>query len=90
MKRLLQIAGQRKGLLFTSCILAVLHSVLSLVPYALVFYIIKEPIKRVPDFSLTYSYASYAIGELLFFFPFRCSLAYSCLQYPLSATQNPH
>ena len=65
MKRLLQIAGQRKGLLFTSCILAVLHSVLSLVPYALVFYIIKELIKRVPDFSLTYSYVSYAIGAIL-------------------------
>ena len=65
MKRLLQIAGQRKGLLFTSCILAVLHSVLSLVPYALVFYIIKELTKRVPDFSLTYSYVSYAIGAIL-------------------------
>jgi len=65
MKRLLQIAGQRKGLLFTSCILAVLHSVLSLVPYALVFYIIKELTKRVPDFSLTYSYVSYAIGPIL-------------------------
>lgn len=65
MKRLLQIVGQRKGLLFTSCILAVLHSVLSLVPYALVFYIIKELTKRVPDFSLTYSYVSYAIGAIL-------------------------
>ena len=65
MKRLLQIAGQRKGLLFISCILAVLHSVLSLVPYALVFYIIKELTKRVPDFSLTYSYVSYAIGAIL-------------------------
>ena len=65
MKRLLQIAGQRKGLLFTSCILAILHSVLSLVPYALVFYIIKELTKRVPDFSLTYSYVSYAIGAIL-------------------------
>jgi len=65
MKRLLQIAGQRKGLLFTSCILAVLHSVLSLVPYVLVFYIIKELTKRVPDFSLTYSYVSYAIGAIL-------------------------
>jgi len=65
MKRLLQIAGQRKGLLFTSCILAVLHSVLSLVPYALVFYIIKQLTKRVPDFSLTYSYVSYAIGAIL-------------------------
>lgn len=65
MKRLLQIAGQRKGLLFTSCILAVLHSVLSLVPYVLVFYIIKELTKRVLDFSLTYSYVSYAIGAIL-------------------------
>lgn len=65
MKRLLQIAGQRKGLLFISCILAVLHSVLSLVPYALVFYIIKELTKQVPDFSLTYSYVSYAIGAIL-------------------------
>ena len=65
MKRLLQIAGQRKGLLFTSCILAVLDSVLSLVPYVLVFYIIKELTKRVPDFLLTYSYVSYAIGAIL-------------------------
>ena len=32
MKRLLQIAGQRKSLLLASCTLAVIHSVLSLMP----------------------------------------------------------
>ena len=41
MKRLLQIAGQRKTLLLASCTLAIIHAVLSLVPYALVFYIIQ-------------------------------------------------
>ncbi len=40
--RLLVIAGKRKGLLFLSGLLAIVHAVLTLVPYALVYYILKE------------------------------------------------
>ena len=40
--RLLEIAGKRKGLLFLSGLLAIVHAVLTLVPYALVYYILKE------------------------------------------------
>ena len=61
MKRLLQIAGQRKSLLLASCTLAVIHSVLSLVPYALVFYIIKELTQSQPNFSTIQQYVIYAI-----------------------------
>lgn len=61
MKRLLQIAGQRKTLLLASCTLAVIHSVLSLVPYALVFYIIKELTQSQPNFTTIQQYVVYAI-----------------------------
>ncbi|MFC2466284.1 MAG: ABC transporter ATP-binding protein [Capnocytophaga endodontalis] len=61
MKRLLQIAGQRKTLLLVSCTLAVIHSVLSLVPYALVFYIIKELTQSQPNFTTVQQYVVYAI-----------------------------
>ena len=61
MKRLLQIAGQRKSLLLASCTLAVIHSVLSLVPYALVFYIIKELTQSQPNFTTVQQYVIYAI-----------------------------
>ena len=61
MKRLLQIAGQRKSLLLASCTLAVIHSVLSLVPYALVFYIIKELTQSHPNFTTVQQYVIYAI-----------------------------
>jgi len=61
MKRLLQIAGQRKALLLASCTLAVIHSVLSLVPYALVFYIIKELTQSQPNFTTVQQYVVYAI-----------------------------
>ena len=61
MKRLLQIAGQRKTLLLASCSLAVIHSVLSLVPYALVFYIIKELTQSQPNFTTVQQYVVYAI-----------------------------
>ena len=61
MKRLLQIAGQRKTLLLASCTLAVIHSVLSLVPYALVFYIIKELTQSQPNLTTVQQYVVYAI-----------------------------
>ena len=61
MKQLLQIAGQRKTLLLASCTLAVIHSVLSLVPYALVFYIIKELTQSQPNFTTIQQYVVYAI-----------------------------
>lgn len=61
MKRLLQIAGQRKSLLLASCTLAVIHSVLSLVPYVLVFYIIKELTQSQPNFTTIQQYVVYAI-----------------------------
>ncbi|MFA8434804.1 MAG: ABC transporter ATP-binding protein [Marinifilaceae bacterium] len=40
--RLLEIAGHRKGLLATSGILATIHAVLTMVPYVLIFYVLKE------------------------------------------------
>lgn len=59
--RLLQLAGKKKALLFASGLLAIIHSLLSLVPYILVFYIIKELTKDSIDFDLTRQYIIYAI-----------------------------
>mgnify|MGYP000969978905 CR=1 FL=1 len=61
MKRLLQIAGQRKTLLLASCTLAIIHAVLSLIPYALVFYIIQELTQQIPNFATAQQYVIYAI-----------------------------
>lgn len=59
--RLLEIAGRRKVLLFVSGFLAVVHAVLSLVPYILVFYIIRELTRETVDFMLTRTYIIYAV-----------------------------
>ncbi len=59
--RLLEIAGRKKGLLFLSGFLAVIHALLSLVPYVLVFYIIKELTKETVDFSAARMYLMYAV-----------------------------
>lgn len=58
--RLLEIAGKRKLLLFTSAFLATLHALLTLVPYVLVFYIIRELTRETIDFDLTHTYLIYA------------------------------
>ncbi len=59
--RLLEIAGRRKGLLIGSALLAVIHALLSLVPYILVFYILRELTLETVDFALTRSYILYAV-----------------------------
>ena len=59
--RLLEIAGRKKGLLFVSGLLSVMHALLSLVPYVLVFYIIRELTKENINFSLVNTYVIYAI-----------------------------
>lgn len=59
--RLLEIAGRRKMLLFLSGFLSVIHALLSLVPYILVFYIIRELTKETVDFSLARQYIIYAV-----------------------------
>ncbi|MCD4812344.1 ABC transporter ATP-binding protein/permease [bacterium] len=42
MARLLEIAGDRKGLLIVSGITVTFHAVLTMIPYVLIFYILKE------------------------------------------------
>lgn len=59
--RLLEIAGRRKMLLLLSGFLSVIHALLSLVPYILVFYIIRELTKETVDFSLARQYIIYAV-----------------------------
>ncbi len=59
--RLLEIAGSKKGLLILSGFLAIVHAFLSLIPYVLVYYIIRELTKEVVDFSLVQSYLVYAV-----------------------------
>ncbi len=59
--RLLEIAGRRKGTLFLSGILALLHTLLSLVPYILVFYIIVQLTQNEVNFELAKTYIVYAV-----------------------------
>jgi ATP-binding cassette subfamily B protein IrtA len=63
--RLLEIAGRKKGMLFVSALLAVIHALLSLVPYVLVFYIIRELTKDTVDFVLIRTYLVYAIVAVI-------------------------
>ncbi|GGE93630.1 ATP-binding cassette, subfamily B [Chishuiella changwenlii] len=59
--RLLEIAGAKKIMLFFSALFATLHAFLSLIPYILVFYIIKELTKDQVNFDVTQHYIIYAI-----------------------------
>ncbi|MGJ1368726.1 ABC transporter ATP-binding protein [Sphingobacterium spiritivorum] len=59
--RLLEIAGKEKKLLIISGLLAILHALLSLVPYVLVFYIVRELTKDTVDFGSSGQYIRYAI-----------------------------
>jgi len=58
--RLLEIAGPRKGTLLFSVAFALLSSLISLIPYVLVFYIISELSKTTPDFSDLNTYLIWA------------------------------
>ncbi|MGM5631457.1 ABC transporter ATP-binding protein [Apibacter raozihei] len=59
--RLLEIAGRRKGLLFISDFLAIVHALLSMIPYILVFYIIKELAQESINFEIIKEYIVYAV-----------------------------
>ncbi|PQL95593.1 ABC transporter [Apibacter adventoris] len=61
MLRLLEIAGRRKGLLFISGFLAIIHALLSMIPYILVFYIIKELAKTSINYGIIKEYIIYAL-----------------------------
>ena len=39
--RLLELSGQKKGLLLASCVMATVHALLTMVPYILIFYILE-------------------------------------------------
>ena len=60
--RLLEIAGTKKWLLVISGFLAVLHSVMALVPYILVYYVIKELTSPHMSFDLIWQYMGWAVG----------------------------
>lgn len=70
--RLLEIAGTKKMSLIASAILSVLHAILSLVPYILVFFIIQEITKDTINYNLIKTYIIYAaiaaLGSTLLFF----------------------
>jgi len=63
--RLFEIAGQRKFLLFVSAFLAFIFALCSLIPYILVFYIIKELAQSTADFSNLSNYLVWAAGVIL-------------------------
>lgn len=70
--RLLEISGRRKGLLFVSGTLAILQAVLSMVPYILIFYIMKELLSgqvNSPDINtyLAWAFIAVAISFVLMY-----------------------
>lgn len=69
--RLLEIAGKRKGLMVLSATLAVIHAALALVPYILVYYILKQLIQTgassVPVDWLVWAFAAVAASVVLLY-----------------------
>ena len=70
--RLLEISGRRKGLLVVSGITALLHAVLSMVPYILIFYIMKELLSGQVDSPnienyLTWAFVAVALSFVLMY-----------------------
>ncbi|WP_243860504.1 ABC transporter ATP-binding protein [Flavobacterium poyangense] len=63
--RLLEIAGRRKFLLLMSGVFAIIHALLSLMPYILVFYIIKELTTDKIDYQLVTDYIVYAAAAVV-------------------------
>lgn len=63
--RLLQIAGKQRYMLFFSGFLAVIHALLSLVPYVLIFYILKELTQPNINYEMTQTYIYYALGAVV-------------------------
>lgn len=59
--RVLQIAGKRKRLLFVSAAMAVGHALLTIVPYWLVYAIIRELLTPPIDLSLIRTYIGWAV-----------------------------
>ena len=66
--RLLEISGRRKGLLFVSGTLAILQAVLSMVPYILIFYIMKELLSGQVNSHDINSYLTWAFIAVAFSF----------------------
>lgn len=70
--RLLEISGRRKGFLFVSGATVILHAVLSMVPYVLIFYIMKELLSgqvSSPNIEnyLTWAFAAVALSFVLMY-----------------------
>ncbi|MEL7535188.1 MAG: ABC transporter ATP-binding protein [Bacteroidota bacterium] len=60
--RLLQIAGTKKYFLFLSCIFALLHAGLALIPYILVYYIVLQLNQPPADYELIRQYLLWGVG----------------------------
>ncbi|MBB5646442.1 ABC transporter ATP-binding protein [Pedobacter cryoconitis] len=63
--RLLQIAGKEKLLLMLSAILAVIHVLLSVIPYILVYYIMKTMLAPPVDTQQVYTYIYQAVIAMI-------------------------
>ena len=50
-RRLLEIAGEKKGLVITSCVISVISAVFMLVPYLNIYFILKELLEKGLDIS---------------------------------------
>ncbi len=66
--RLLEIAGERKGFLMISGVLAVLNALLTMVPYILVFYILNELLTGSPSSENIIQYLVQALVAMLISF----------------------
>lgn len=63
--RLLQIAGKRKRLLICSAVLAVLHALLTIVPYLLICAIIKELLSPAVNTGLIQGYIGWCVVAVI-------------------------
>lgn len=70
--RLLELSGQKKGLLMVSSVLATVHALLTMVPYILIFYILKELLSgRItnPDIGawLVWAFAAIVVSAMMLY-----------------------
>ncbi|WP_233602935.1 ABC transporter ATP-binding protein [Pedobacter sp. KBW06] len=63
--RLLQIAGKEKRLLMLSAVLAVIHVLLAVIPYVLIYYIIQAMLAPPVNTALVISYLQKAVFALI-------------------------
>lgn len=66
LNELLEYAGNKKGWMYLSLFFSAVSTILGIIPYVCIFFIIREVIQVAPDFSKAIHCSSYAIWAVVF------------------------